>query len=302
MENEQRVSIDPHNLCTALIRQQQKSTREIDELPMNMRPAPAGSEDLAETHPSKGIATSSNKHELIYGPSLTPRRVMNKQSLNSGGFAHSSDEDKLAPLGFEPEGIETCTPPIERWSSDLVDMLNDTDGFNLFYGYLKDKNCQILLDFWNECEEFKRMAPTSPQKQCAAAKAIFQKFFQSKYYPLLEIRDVARCKIAQQVNDSVVDCHLFDEALSMTLANLKNNHYSSFLDFAQASCDSPKGLYDRHCVGKFRGSYLPPLLEEKELGLGDIEEDNYKEQSKCSGHSGISGKRSACEGDLECAR
>lgn len=289
MENEQRSSIDPHKLSLALIHQQQKSTREIDssassEFPMNMRPAPAGSEDSAETLLAKQQSAFSNKPEHFHGPSLTPRRLMNKQLINSHAFAHGSDEDKLAPLGFEPEGIETCTPPVERWSSDLLDTLNTAEGFKLFYNYLQGKNCQILLEFWNDCEEYKRMAPTSPQVRSAAANAILQKYYQSKNYPLLEIRDATRSKISQQMNDSVVDCHLFDEALSMALSNMKNNYYPSFL----AGFDSPKGLYDRHCVGKFHSGYLPPLLEEKELGLGDIEEDNFEQKS--TRQTGIGGK------------
>lgn len=308
MENEQKDSTDTPNLCTALIHQQQKSTREIDssmnDLSVNMRPAPAGSEDSTESLPGKGMPPISGKTELSCGAVLTPRRLVNKQSLNSHGFTHSSEEDKLAPLGFEPEGIETFTPPVERWSSDLLDMLNDTDGFKLFYDFLKAKNCEILLDFWQDCEEFKRLTPAPPQMLTKAAKDIFQKFFQSKSYPLLEIRDAAKSKIAQQVNDSTLDCHLFDEALSMALASLKNDHYPAFLDSAEAGFDSHGGIYDRRSAGKFQGSYLPPLLEEKELGLGDIEEDNFEfdQQTKIAGRPANSGKRSTCEGDLERAR
>ena len=296
MENELKSLAEPHNLSLVLILLQQISTREMDssvvsEFPMNMRPAPAGSEDSAETLRAKDQQAFSNKP--VPSSNLTPRRVINKLSINSHGFAYGLDEDKLAPLGFEPEGTETCTPLVERWSSDLLDTLKDAEGFKLFYNYLLSKNSQILLEFWNECEDFKRSARSSPQTLYSAAKAIFQKYYQSKHYPLLELRDATRSKIAQQMNDSVVDCHIFDEALSMALTNMKNNHYQSFL---AGFSDSSKGFYDRHCAGKLQLNYLPPLLEEKELGFCDFEDDNF--DPKCTGQAGVCGKKR----DVERAR
>jgi len=265
---------------------QQKSTREIlqagsaADCPTTMRPPPTG-EDSNDTERSKGNLLASSKPEsFLSSPRMTPRRFSKKESIALRGYSGlESDEEKIAPLGFEPEGSAASTPQCERWPTSLSEMLMDCQGFNSFYQFLRQENSEILLDFWRACESFKRMVPISPEMR-TTAKAIFQKFILSGSSDALEISDKTRSKIAQHVNDQPVDCGLFEEALSEIVADMKNNHYPRFMNTSlykeciQSGGESPKNVCERYPqTARFHGGYLPTLPEEKVLGFEEIEDD-----------------------------
>ena len=267
---------------------QQKSstTREIlqagsvAECPTTMRPPPTG-EDSSDTERSKGkLGVSSKPESFLSSPRMTPRRFSKKESMPMRSFSGlESDEEKLAPLGFEPEGSVASTPQCERWPTSLSDMLMDCQGYNCFYQFLQQENNEILLDFWRASETFKRMAPISPELQ-PTAKAIFQKFIFAGSSDALDISDTTRSKIAHHISDQSVDCGLFEEALSEIMGNMKNNHYPRFMNTSlykeciQSGDESPKDVCERYPqTARFHGGYLPTLPEEKVLGFDEIEDD-----------------------------
>lgn len=266
--------------------QQKSTTREIlqagsaADCPTTMRPPPTG-EDSNDTERSKGnLLVSMRPDSFLSSPRMTPRRFSKKESIAMRGCSGlETEEEKLAPLGFEPEGSAASTPQCERWPTSLNDMLMDCHGFNSFYHFLRQENSEILLDFWRASESFKRMAPISHEMR-TSAKAIFQKFIFSGSCDALEISDPTRTKIAQHVNDQPVDCGLFEEALSEVMANMKNNHYPRFMNTTlykeciQSGGESPKVLCERYShTSRFHGGYLPTLPEEKVLGFDEIEDD-----------------------------
>lgn len=267
--------------------QQKSTTRETlqarssaADCPTTMRPPPTG-EDSNDSERSKGNFVASLKSDsLVSSPRMTPRRVSKKESIATRGYSGlESDEEKLAPMGFEPEGSAASTPQCERWPSTLNDMLIDCQGFKSFYQFLKQENSEILLDFWRASESFKRMAPISHEMR-TTAKAIFQKFIFPVSCNALEVSDTTRMKIAQHVNDQPVDCGLFEEAISEILANLKNNHYPRFMNTTlykeciQSGGESPQGICERFThTARFHGGYLPTLPEEKVLGFDEFEDD-----------------------------
>ena len=266
--------------------QQKSTTREIlqagsaADCPTTMRPPPTG-EDSNDTERSKGNVLGSSKPEsFLSSPRMTPRRFSKKESIAVHGYSGlESDEEKLAPLGFEPEGSAASTPQCERWPTSMNEMLMDCQGFDSFYQFLRQENSEILLDFWRVSQSFKRMAPISPEMR-TTAKAIFQKFIFAGSSDALEISDTTRSKIAEQVNDQPVDCGLFEEALTEIMADMKNNHYPRFMNTSlykeciQSGGESPKDVCERYSqTARFHGRYLPTLPEEKVLGFDEIEDD-----------------------------
>lgn len=250
----------------------------------NLRPPPPG-EDSKESEKAKNSRLESLKRESLLSPRATPRRSTKEGLIRT--FDSSSEEDKLAPLGFEPEGSAVGTPPYERWANSLQDLLTDPEGFSLFYDYLREELCELLLDFWRSCEGFRRMVPTS-YRMLAAAKAIYQKFIQNRSSVVLPIRDATRAKIARHHGDQPVDSSLYDEAISEVLAHIKNSHYPKFLksdiyrNYALNLRESPKE--EKQGSSKFYCGYLPTLPEEKEYGfseeLGEFDEEPSKYASK----------------------
>lgn len=277
MYAEQKSSNAPRKLHSAPTQRQQKCTREIEAAaPTAMRPAPTGQDSGESDRPKETRISKCDPSTW----SLTPRRFTNKEALL---MRHSSEEEKLAPLGFEPEGSAAATPPCE-WPSNFEDLLADSRGFELFSEYLRQENCEILLEFWQACQSFRQMAPTSYHMR-ASAKAIFQRFVHSRVENALAVRDSTRSKIAQHVNDQLIAADLFEEALSEVTDNMKNNHYSNFLnsnlwkEYGQmdVSGGSPKEFYDQPPYDdRFRGGYLPTLPEEKVLGFDEIEEEQFE--------------------------
>lgn len=267
--------------------QQKSTTRETlqagsaTQCPTSIRPPPTG-EDSKDSDRSKGNLPASLKQEsFLASPRMTPRRVSKKESITVRGHSGlESDEEKIAPLGFEPEGSVASSPQCERWPTSLSNMLMDCQGFSSFYQFLRQENSEIILDFWRASESFKRMAPTSPEMR-TTAKAIFQKFICAGSYDVLEISDSTIGKIAQHVNDHPVDCELFEEALSEIMADLKNNHFPRFMnstlykECVQSGVESPRDICDRFTqqTARFHAGYLPTLPEEKVLGFEEIEDD-----------------------------
>lgn len=300
--------------------QQKSSTREIlqvgsaTQCPTSVRPPPTG-EDSKDTERSKGTMLASFKQEsFLASPRMTPRRFSKKNSIAVHGHSGlESDEEKLAPLGFEPEGSAASTPQCERWPTSLSDVLTDCQGFICFYQFLRQENSEILLDFWKACVCFKRMAPTSPETR-TTAKAIFQKFISAGSCDVLEIRECTKNKIAQHINDQPVDCELFEEALSEIMAYLKNDHYPRFMNTSlykecvQSGGESPKDICDRfpQQTARFHGGYLPTLPEEKVLGFQEIEDGgdrfefeqhrnkSLRRLSRCGKKSGSDERNARC--------
>lgn len=292
--------------------QQKSTTREIlqagsaADCPTTMRPPPTG-EDSNDTERSKGNLLASMKPDsFLSSPRMTPRRFSKKESnVMRGCSGLETEEEKIAPLGFEPEGSAASTPQCERWPTSMSDMLMDCQGFNSFHQFLRQENNEILLDFWRAIESFKRMAPISHEMR-TTAKAIFQKFIFFGSCDALEISDPTRTKITQHVNDQPVDCGLFEEALSEVTANMKNNHYPRFMNTTlykeciQSGGESPKGLCERYShTARFHGGYLPTLPEEKVLGFDEIEDDGdqfeFEQHHKSVKGLSLCGKRSGSD-------
>ena len=308
MDEEQRLPKGPRKVYYAQRESQQKSTREnitADDCPTTMRPPPTG-EDSNDTERSKGnLPALAKQDSFVSSPRMTPRRFSNKDSVTLRRHSgQESDEEKIAPLGFEPEGSAASTPQCERWPMTLYDTLMDCQGFNSFYHYLKEENCEMLLDFWRACESFKRMAPLSFEMR-TAAKAIFQKFIYSGSSDALEMAESTRTQIAKHVNDQPVDCNLFEVALSEIIANMRNNHYpryvntSFYKECVQSGSESPKGFERYPYASRFHGGYLPTLPEEKVLGFDEIEDDGdqfeFEQHRKNAKVLSFCGKRSGSD-------
>lgn len=266
--------------------QQAQSTRETESLNSELctmpRPPPTG-EDSSETIRSKEAVSGSSKAECP-SPRLTPRRYTAKELPAS--YVHTSDEDKLAPLGFEPEGEAVSTPTF-REAGCFSDMLSDSEACFIFYQYLRRINCHILLDFCRACDEFRAIVNTAPQK-LSTGKAIFQQYVASRgTCDQLGIKPSSRSKIAELISVQPIDPQLFEEACSQVVANMKNLHYKAFLNssfFKDSEVQVESKIINEPYNRRYQsGGYLPTLPEEKVLGFGDEMEDfEYEQHSKNS--------------------
>lgn len=270
--------------CVDLLEAQ--NTREIasNDLCTMPRPPPTG-EDSSESVRSKEGSSKIESYECP-SPRLTPRRYTKEFPVGYCGVSHSSnDEDKLAPLGFEPEGEAVSTPPFrESSTSCFADLLNDSEGSFVFYQYLRRVNGHILMDFCRACEDLRGMVPTAPQT-LSTAKAIFQQFIlPGETCDQLGIKTSTLSKMAELISIQPIDPTIYEEAYAQVVANMTNLHYKSFLNSSfykefTATQTEPKILNDGY-NRRFQGGYLPTLPEEKVLGFGDEEDFEFEQHCK----------------------
>ncbi|EDO44861.1 predicted protein [Nematostella vectensis] len=257
-----------------------------------LRPAPTGQDSSESDFASVSEAGIVKDDDLKSSVAqLTPRRFTSRD-LQENRDRLCTDEDKLAPLGFEPEGRAVSSPTYcERWANSFTDLLNDSDGSNLFYKYLRREGASILLDFSRECEAYRRMVPTSTQMR-TTAKTLFQKFvYPRQFCELLGVKDTTRTQIAHHVNDQPADPALFDGAYAEVVSYMKKCHYVGFVnsnlykDFTQAHRDTETltlGERTPQYPGRYHSGYLPTLPEEKVLGFGEeIEEEQFELDQSC---------------------
>ncbi|XP_033631057.1 axin-1-like [Asterias rubens] len=232
-----------------------------ENLPTSQRPPVPGEEN--ET-----VSTSSVSITKERSPSATPRRstLMSAMKLGLGG----REEDE-APLGFEPEGSASVTPPYTRWTESLHALLSDEDGICLFKQFLVQEKAQDPLLFWLATEGFKKKSADDPKRN-ELAKVIYKKFIKADGQQAVKISSTLRTNIAGMVRSSVFDESLFDPAQGEVEETIRESTYPSFLksdiyvQYINNGGISPKSS---ECSSSGENSrvtgYLPTLPEDAEL-------------------------------------
>lgn len=269
-----------------------QNTREATSVLCSMpRPPPTGEDSSESDRTKEGLANSTKLDSYeCPSPRLTPRRYKSKDLPAMCGVIH--EDDKLAPLGFEPEGEAVSTPTFhESTSSCFTDLLSDPDGSFVFYQYLRRVNGHILMDFCRACEDFRDMVPTSPQT-LSTAKTIFQQYILAREIcEQLGVKANTRSKIAELVSVQPVDPLLYEEAYTQVVTNMKNLHFKSFLNsnFCKelTATQSESKIVNDGYNRRFQGGYLPTLPEEKVLGFVDDEVEDFEFEQHCKSGKGL---------------
>ena len=230
-------------------------------LPTSQRPPVPG-----EENETPSISTASNTKER--SPSATPRRSTLVSAMKLGLEGIEEDE---APLGFEPEGSASVTPPYTRWTESLHALLSDEDGICLFKQFLVQEKAQDPLLFWLATEGFKKKSADDPKRN-ELAKVIYKKFIKADGQQAVKISAVLRTNIAGMVRSSVFDETLFDAAQAEVEENIRESTYPSFLksdiyvQYINNGGISPKSSECSSSGGNSRVTgYLPTLPEDAEL-------------------------------------
>ena len=242
-------------------------------------------------------SSKSNKSDASHSPAATPRRSNLGHHDKSGSTSFQVDastcknmDDIEAPLGFEPEGsvsnsppfTENCTPPYLRWAENLKHLLNDRDGVKLYLQFLELEHCVAPVDFWFACQGLKLVAPTEITKIQNLVKVIFRKYMRGDQ---LQINPEIKKSIADQINrKEQLDQSIFDTAQEEIEKLMRNDTYPLFLksdiyvQYVQNGGESPKTSNTSSGSSSARplSGPLPTLIEGEELRPEDCSKRSQK--------------------------
>ncbi|XP_071128520.1 axin-1-like isoform X5 [Mytilus edulis] len=238
----------------------------------------------SESHKSNKSCKSggSNRDITTHSPAATPRRSMKDKSLISNQSCCVDDEDMTAPLGFEPEGsvsnsppfTENSTPPYMKWAENLSYLLEDRDGVHLFKQFLENEDFKCYsVDFYFACEGLKRKPPDDVANIQSIIRAIHKKYIKTDKLPC--ISELTRHYIHEKLQKRTFAAGqgIFDKAQMEVEEHMRKNTYPLFLksdlfvQYIQKEGErSPKSTSTSgsNSVRPVSGP-LPTLLEDQEL-------------------------------------
>nr|AMY99570.1 axin [Terebratalia transversa] len=224
-------------------------------------PVPGGEEvdqhSNGSSHKSKSSGRSLNslKSNGTHSPAGTPRRSNLDKSGNNVMHPCVKTDNKMvdsveAPLGFEPEGsvsnsppfTETSSPPSYcKWAENFKFLIEDPDGIKLFRQFLEQEQTlpAITLDFYFACQGLKKLDDIDKIKNLA--KTIYKRYIrQGKIHISLEIKKT----LSEQVSAKEFDQEMFDTAQLEVEKTMRDETYPVFIKsdlFVQyIDNDSPK--------------------------------------------------------------
>lgn len=233
--------------------------------------------------------SGSNKGDI--NPA-TPRKsnISDKPGVTNA-LCSAFDEEMDAPLGFEPEGsatnsppfTENSTPPYLKWAESLQNLLEDHDGVTLFKAFLMQEDIGTAsVDFWFACQGLKKQKDETETSQLLKLmRTICKRYIKGERLPFVDSetkKTVAECVTSQ--NETNVNVTLFDAAQSQVENYMKNETYPLFLNsnmyiqYVSREGDSPKSSNSSagsNCASRpVSSGPLPTVKEDQELGNDDF--------------------------------
>lgn len=233
--------------------------------------------------------TSSKSARSDVSLAATPRRsnldkTITATSVRADSKLDCGDVD--APLGFEPEGSATNSPPFTenstnstpsyfRWAQNLKYLLEDRDGVVIFKQFLDQEQCANVLDFWFACSGLKLVDAGDAKRIQSLGRLIYKKYIKGDQ---LNLSHDAKHAIAEKLKKGQVDQTLFDQAKREVENSMRTNMYPLFLksdiylQYIQNGGESPKTSNNSSGSSSARPVIgpLPTLQEDEELSHEDI--------------------------------
>lgn len=228
-------------------------------------------------------STTSNRDlTATHSPAATPRRSAKDKSLLLSGC-----DTEEAPLGFEPEGSDSnsppfhenmensSTPPFMRLAENLTYLLDDRDGLSLFTTFLDQEGFgKTYVEFYFACEGLKKSEPKKVQQ---IVKIINRKYFKSDKLPC--VSEQTKCVIQEKLKKQTADRTIFDGAQLEVRNEMSCHSYPLFIksdlyvQYIQKGGDSPNSNSSSGSNSARPMSMPLPTLPEDKV-LADVSTDN----------------------------
>ena len=132
-----------------------------------------------------------------------------------------------------------CVPHYEHWKNNFKDLLDDPEGYKIFYEFLEKDKLVILFDCWYCCCQYRKSPPEKKR-----AKDIYYRFVKVKN-PRVPISDQARNNLALRLKANDITEVLLEEIEKGVYGNLRDICYPKFLksDFFNLYCETSGQAY-----------------------------------------------------------
>ena len=142
-------------------------------------------------------------------------------------------------------------PCYEKWKLGIKELLEDDEGYKIFYEFLETEQLGVLFECWISCEQYRRHQ--LPNK--ATAKEVYSRFVRIKD-SRVPISDQARNNLAMRLRANDVAENLLLEIEGEVFGNLRDICYPKFLksNFFTFHCETSGHIQyepsDFHKFGK----------------------------------------------------
>ncbi|KAG5847433.1 regulator of G-protein signaling 4-like [Anguilla anguilla] len=157
------------------------------------------------------------------------------QKPDKGGLNTKNRAQTMAPEAKSADMVE-----IYKWGESLDMLINDEAGLKTFSSFLKSEFSQENIEFWMECEEYRRM--TSKKKLANKAKEIYSVYVDAESPKQVNLDSATREKTGKNMVDVSLSC--FEEAQRMIFRLMEKDSYRRFLK-SRLFLDL---VQDSHCI------------------------------------------------------
>ncbi|VDD80228.1 unnamed protein product [Mesocestoides corti] len=176
----------------------------------------------------------------------------------------ASDENLAASFRAKTSHLKKVTPDqIRRWETNFNFLLSDPDGLVLFEKFLESEFSQENLQFWEACENYRRMPakllPSESQK-------IYQLYLSVQSPREVNLDSKTRLKTISLL--STPTAHLFDSAQRKIQALMEKDSYQRFLrspifvDFKKSLLENAtSAILAQHHSPKQKNKHAPPSIQ-----------------------------------------
>ncbi|XP_037833426.1 regulator of G-protein signaling 14 isoform X2 [Kryptolebias marmoratus] len=201
-------------------------------------------------------------------------------NMTARGYGGSSSS-----LPGTPGGDADPANSVLRWAVSFEKLLEDPCGVSYFTAFLKSEVSAENILFWQACEKFRKITPTSLDELKAAARAIYNTYLSESAPESVNIDDAAKTE-EKDLEQPTPD--MFNKAQTQIFKLMKMDSYRRFVR-------SP--LYQRCTLASVEGKLLPQIAT-KPAHMGsweDVVSRGPSSDKKKSDSNSWLGGRSASE-------
>ncbi|XP_066914264.1 axin-1-like [Clytia hemisphaerica] len=221
--------------------------------------------------------------EMVIMPTDERIPPMGSEAADTHFNETAAYDPKLNTRDLSHNNNKQCIPHYEHWKDSLPDLLDDTEGYKLFYEFLEQDKSITLFECWYCCNQYRNLPPTR-----TSAKDIYHRFVKKKD-PHIPISDQARNNLVLRIKANDITEKIYEEIEKEVYTNLRDICYPKFLksDCFNQYCESSGQMR----YAEYNTDYGKPST--KYSGVLDHigKHDQYQPQS-----------RSDYERQYECAR
>ncbi|XP_074858555.1 regulator of G-protein signaling 13 [Carettochelys insculpta] len=112
-----------------------------------------------------------------------------------------------------------------QWSQSFEKLMATKYGPIIYKSYLKTEYSDENIEFWLECETFKKI--TSRRKRISVARKIFKNYIEAQAPKEINIDSSTREAIIRTIQEPTLSC--FDEAQRIVYMHMERDSYPRFL-------------------------------------------------------------------------